>query len=52
MNGNKILFMVLNTLLANELTAVNQNMIHSDMCENWRTITEKAIQETRKKWRN
>jgi len=28
-------FLVLNSLLADELTVVNQYMVHSEMCENW-----------------
>ena len=35
MEGNKKLLLVLNSLLADELTAVNQYMVHSEMCENW-----------------
>jgi bacterioferritin len=35
MKGNKELINVLNTLLADELTAINQYMVHSEMCENW-----------------
>jgi bacterioferritin len=35
MNGNKELIIVLNSLLADELTAINQYMVHSKMCENW-----------------
>lgn len=35
MKGNKELLMVLNSLLADELTAINQYMVHSEMCENW-----------------
>ena len=35
MKGNKELVTVLNSLLADELTAVNQYMVHSEMCENW-----------------
>ena len=27
--------MTLNSLLADELTAINQYMVHSEMCENW-----------------
>lgn len=32
--GNKKLLTVLNSLLADELTAINQYMVHSEMCEN------------------
>ena len=35
MKGNKELIIVLNSLLADELTAINQYMVHSEMCENW-----------------
>lgn len=35
MKGNKELLTVLNSLLADELTAINQYMVHSEMCENW-----------------
>ncbi len=35
MKGNKKLLTVLDSLLADELTAINQYMLHSEMCENW-----------------
>lgn len=35
MKGNEKLLEVLNVLLADELTAINQYMVHSEMCENW-----------------
>ena len=35
MKGNKELLTVLNSLLADELTAINKYMVHSEMCENW-----------------
>ena len=35
MKGNERLLEVLNSLLADELTAINQYMVHSEMCENW-----------------
>jgi bacterioferritin len=35
MKGNKKLLTVLNSLLAEELTAINQYMLHSELCENW-----------------
>lgn len=35
MKGNERLLEVLNALLADELTAINQYMVHSEMCENW-----------------
>ena len=35
MKGNEKLLTVLNSLLADELTVINQYMVHSEMCENW-----------------
>lgn len=35
MKGDAKLITVLNSLLADELTAINQYMVHSEMCENW-----------------
>jgi bacterioferritin len=35
MKGNEKVLTVLNQLLADELTAINQYMVHSEMCENW-----------------
>jgi len=35
MKGNKKIIQVLNELLAHELTAVNQYMVHSEMAANW-----------------
>jgi len=35
MKGNEKLLKVLNALLAEELTAINQYMVHTEMCENW-----------------
>jgi len=35
MKGNDKLIGVLNQLLADELTAINQYMVHSEMCDNW-----------------
>src|ERR1035437_3763222 len=35
MKGSKKLLVVLNSLLADELTVVNQYMVHSEICENW-----------------
>jgi bacterioferritin len=35
MKGNDKLLTVLDQLLADELTAVNQYMVHSEMCANW-----------------
>ncbi len=35
MKGNKKLLSALNSLLSDELTAINQYMVHSEMCSNW-----------------
>ena len=35
MKGNENVIKALNSLLAEELTAINQYMVHSEMCENW-----------------
>jgi len=35
MKGNDRLIQVLNQLLADELTAISQYMVHSEMCDNW-----------------
>ena len=35
MKGNKRLIETLNSLLADELTAINQYMVHSEMCHSW-----------------
>ncbi len=35
MKGNKRLIEVLDSLLSDELTAINQYMVHSEMCANW-----------------
>lgn len=35
MKGNTQVVEVLNSLLADELTAINEYMVHSEMCENW-----------------
>lgn len=51
MKGNKKIIETLNTLLADELTAVSQYIVHSEMCANWgygrlHDITKKrAIEE-------
>jgi bacterioferritin len=51
MKGNEQLLTVLNGLLADELTAVNQYMVHAEMCDNWgyarldKAIQSRAIQE-------
>ena len=35
MKGNKKVIKMLNALLADELTAINQYIVHSEMCANW-----------------
>ncbi|OHD57411.1 MAG: bacterioferritin [Spirochaetes bacterium GWF1_51_8] len=51
MKGNDKLIAVLNSLLADELTAINQYMVHSEMCDNWgylklhKVIEKRAIGE-------
>ena len=35
MKGNEKLLDALNQLLADELTAISQYMVHSEMCDNW-----------------
>jgi bacterioferritin len=35
MKGNDTIIQHLNTRLAEELTAINQYFVHSEMCENW-----------------
>jgi len=35
MKGNEKILEKLNALLADELTAINQYMVHSEMCANW-----------------
>ncbi len=51
MKGNDKVIERLNVLLADELTAVNQYMVHSEMCSNWgygrlhAAIEKRAIEE-------
>ncbi len=51
MKGDPKLIKKLNTLLADELTAINQYMDHSEMCDNWgytklhTTIESRAVVE-------
>lgn len=51
MKGNEKLIIVLNELLADELTAINQYMVHSEMCADWgyekmhRDVEKRAIDE-------
>ncbi len=51
MKGNEKLIATLNDLLADELTAISQYMVHSEMCNNWgysklhEAIEKQAIDE-------
>ena len=51
MKGNEKLVHTLNQLLADELTAISQYMVHSEMCENWgydklhKAIEKQAVDE-------
>ncbi len=51
MKGDTKLIATLNSLLADELTAINQYMVHSEMCDNWgyeklhKMIESRAITE-------
>lgn len=51
MKGNDKLIATLNALLSDELTAISQYMVHSEMCANWRfetlhdAIEKRAIDE-------
>jgi bacterioferritin len=51
MKGNDKIIALLNDLLADELTAINQYMVHSEMCANWgyqklhKTAEKRAIEE-------
>lgn len=51
MKGDPKVIEVLNSLLADELTAVNQYIVHSEMCSNWgyeklhKSIEKRAIDE-------
>lgn len=51
MKGNDRILEKLNQLLADELTAINQYMVHAEMCDNWgygeldEVIEKRAIQE-------
>jgi bacterioferritin len=53
MKGNDRLIETLNSLLSDELTAINQYMVHSEMCANWgyeklhKHFEKRAIQEMR-----
>lgn len=51
MKGNENIIATLNDLLADELTAVNQYMVHAEMCANWmyqrlhEAVQRRAVQE-------
>jgi bacterioferritin len=51
MQSDPKVILVLNSLLADELTAVNQYMVHAEMCDNWgygkldKVIQKRAIDE-------
>jgi bacterioferritin len=51
MKGDPKLIKVMNSLLADELTAINQYMVHSEMCDNWgyeklhKLIEKRAVTE-------
>lgn len=51
MKGNKTIISILNELLSDELTAINQYIVHSEMCANWGysklhdLIEKRAIEE-------
>jgi bacterioferritin len=51
MKGNDAIIQKLNDLLSDELTAINQYMVHAEMCENWgyeqlhKAIQKQAVDE-------
>jgi len=51
MKGNDKIIAELNNLLSDELTAINQYIVHSEMCDNWgfeklhKAIEERAVTE-------
>jgi len=51
MKGNPKVIAALNDLLADELSAINQYMVHSEMCDNWgyeklhKSVEKRAIDE-------
>lgn len=53
MKGNEKVLAVLNDLLSDELTAINQYMVHSEMCDDWgygklhEAVEGRAIDEMR-----
>ncbi len=53
MKGNAKVITILNALLADELTAISQYMVHSEMCDNWgyarlhKAVEGRALDEMR-----
>jgi bacterioferritin len=53
MQGNERILETLNSLLADELAAINQYMVHSEMCEDWgyerlhEAVEQRAMTEMR-----
>ncbi|MEK7475648.1 MAG: bacterioferritin [Candidatus Coatesbacteria bacterium] len=47
MKGNDRIIAKLNDLLSDELTAINQYMVHSEMCANWRYVDLHKADEKR-----
>lgn len=51
MKGNDKIISMLNEMLSDELTAINQYMVHSEMCDNWgytrlhKAMEKRAIDE-------
>ncbi len=51
MKGNEKIIAMLNEMLSDELTAINQYMVHSEMCDNWgytrlhKAMEKRAIDE-------
>ncbi len=51
MKGAKKVIETLNSLLADELTAINQYMVHAEICDNWGygklhgVIQKRAVEE-------
>jgi bacterioferritin len=51
MKGDEKIIVTLNSLLADELTAINQYMVHAEMCESWgydklgEAIQKRAVEE-------
>jgi len=47
MKGNEQILAEMNDLLSDELTAINQYMVHSEMCANWRFDKLHEVAEAR-----